>query len=137
MSASGSGFERSNESRAFGSGNWRASRRIGKLRKAGKFPAPAFAHGLGQLRLVVGEKQERRGLARLLAHEDQRNLRAEQLQRGRRFERARVRECGQPLAERAIADLIVILQEHDERGRRQIRAGRAARLPPRCGDGSP
>ena len=57
-----------------------------------------------------------------------RDLRAEKLQRDGGLERLRVGERRQPFAERAIADLVVILQEQHKGGGRQIGAWRAARL---------
>ena len=51
---------------------------------------------------------------------------------------AGVRQRRQPVAERAVADLVVVLQEVDEGGRRQVRrSARRAAAPSRCGDGSP
>ena len=65
-------------------------------------------------------------LRRLLAHEDQRDLRGEQLKRNRRLQRPRIGECRQPLAEGAVSDLVMVLQKADERVRRQVGARGAA-----------
>ncbi len=63
---------------------------------------------------MAHEVEERARLAVLLAHEQERHVRREEDERGREpqaFERHQARE---PLAERAVADLIVVLREHDE-----------------------
>ena len=91
---------------------------------------PPFAHRLGQLAVMVGEEQEGRAAAALLAHEDQRDLRAEELQGDRGLERRGIDALDQPVAERPVADLVVVLQEQHERGGRQVGAGRAARARP-------
>ena len=57
--------------------------------------------------------------------------------RPRPSQRARSAQRGEPLAERAVADLVVVLQEVDERGRRQVRARLAARRAVAVGRGSP
>ncbi|CAJ5431243.1 Uncharacterised protein [Burkholderia pseudomallei] len=76
---------------------------------------------------MIGEELERLRRAAFLAHEQQRNLRRKQRERARRAQRVVVHERAQPLAECAVADLIVVLQERDERARRQVRARFAAR----------
>ena len=58
-----------------------------EAREARELAPPALAHGLGQLAVMVGEEQERRAARILLAHEDQRDLRAEQLQGDRGLQR--------------------------------------------------
>jgi hypothetical protein len=50
----------------------------------------------------------------LLAHENQRDLRREKLQRNGRLQRFCIGQRRQPLAECAVADLIVILQKEDK-----------------------
>ena len=55
----------------------------------------------------------------------------------RGFERRRLRQHGQPLAQRAVADLVVVLQEIDEGGGGQAEVGSPRVSPLRCGDGSP
>jgi hypothetical protein len=59
---------------------------------------------------VVGEELERRALVPLLAHEEERRARGEE--RHRRGDAERV--LGQPVAERAVADLVVVLRADDE-----------------------
>src|SRR4029077_14163045 len=109
-----------------GVGNLRQIFGIGKSGKAGKFATPAFPYSLGEIGIVVGEEQERRGTRRFLAHEYERNLRTQQLQRNRGLERRRFGKCREALAKGAVADLIVVLQKQDERRRRQIGAWRTA-----------
>jgi hypothetical protein len=69
-------------------------------------------------------------------HEQQRDLRIEQLQRDRRFERPR-RDARGGRSPGTVADLIVVLQEQHESGRRQVGARRPRASPLRCLDGSP
>ncbi|VWC50302.1 hypothetical protein BLA6863_07811 [Burkholderia lata] len=102
-------------------------RGVGEGRKGRELATPAFAHRVGKRAAIVGEELERLRAAVFLAHEQQRDRRREQQQRGRRAHRVFVRERAQPFAERAVADLVVVLQECDERGRRQVRARFAAR----------
>ena len=52
--------------------------------------------------------------------------RREQQHGERRFDRLRIRIAFEPVAQRAIADLVVVLQEIDEGGRRQMAARLAA-----------
>jgi hypothetical protein len=95
--------------------------------EAGELLAPSLAHRLGQLRPEVGEEGE--GLRRrpFLAHEQHRHLRQQQVGGGHRAHRLGRGEVGQAVAEGAIADLVVVLDEGDEGGGWQ----RRARLPPR------
>src|SRR5580704_8463542 len=93
-----------------GIGKLGEKRLIGKLRKARELAPPPVANGLGELWVVIGEEQKRSFARRLLAHENQRYLRTEELQRNGRFQRFWIGQRRQPLAERAVADLIVILQ---------------------------
>ena len=73
----------------------------------------------------VAEEQERLAAAPLLAHEEQRRRRREQLDGGQRLQLLFVGERDQPLAKRAVADLVVVLQEVDEA--RTAAGGRSAR----------
>ena len=72
-------------------------------------------------------QKNRNGLrgAELLAHEEERDRGRQQYAGDRGRERGRRRERADPLAECAVADLVVRLEEVDERGRRQ----HAARAP--------
>ena len=74
--------------------------------------------------------KKRNGVSRaeFLAHEQERNRGREQEDRQHAAQCPGRRERMQPLAEGAIADLVVVLQEVDERVRRQVRARLAARL---------
>ena len=99
------------------------ARELGELLELA--PAP-LAHGIGELVVEVGEEAERLGRAPLLAHEQERDVGREQEDRLHRLDRLGRRQSGDPLAERAVADLIVILDEGDERDRRQMTARLAA-----------
>jgi hypothetical protein len=55
-------------------------------------------------------------------------LRREQLQGDGSLERLRLRQLGEPLSQRAIADLVMILQKKYKTVRRQIAARRSPRL---------
>ena len=74
---------------------------------------------------MVGEELERRGLAVLLAHEQQRREGREQ--RAQRGQRARL--DGQAVAEGAVADLVVVLVEDDEALGRDVVGARAEAAP--------
>lgn len=100
----------------------------------GEFARTPFPDRLGKLLVVIGEIQERGAATELLAHEKQRNLRVKQQQRDGDANRSRVGQCQEAVAEQAIADLVVVLQAVDETGRRQVRAGPAARLAAEGGD---
>ena len=104
-----------------------ARRRVLELRKAGELVAPALAHGIGEIGPEIAE--EREGLRRrpFLAHEQHRHLRQQQVDGGDGAHRLGRRRGRQPVAEGAVADLVVVLDERDEGGRRQARAGLAAR----------
>ena len=114
--------------RGVGIGDYFAPRRIGKGGECLELAAAALAHRIGERIVMVAEEQERRHACALLAHEHERDLRSEHLQRNRSFERAGIAQHGEALAEGAVSDLIVILQKEHEGGRRKIRARRAARL---------
>ena len=88
--------------------------------------APALAHLARQLAMKVGEEAEGMRLAPLLAHEEQRDRGAEQQNGGQGRDRRRRGEALEPLAERAVADLVVVLQAIDEGRRRQPGARLAA-----------
>ncbi|MNL32580.1 hypothetical protein D3C87_1544410 [compost metagenome] len=100
-----------------------------KFRERGEFTLAAFAHSLRQRRVrVAGEVQERRAAAAFLAHEDQRNLRRQQLHRDGGAQAFGVLgKLGQPLAPGAVAGLVMVLQEQHEGRGRQVAAGFAAR----------
>ncbi|SPT37178.1 Uncharacterised protein [Achromobacter denitrificans] len=96
-----------------------------KLRERGEFALTAFAHRLCQRRIrMAGEVQERRAAAAFLAHEDQRNLRRQQLQRDGGAQAFGVLgKLGQPLAPGTVAGLVMVLQEQHEGRGRQVAAG--------------
>ena len=54
---------------------------------AGEFPAPALAHGLGEIALEIAEERKRRLRAPFLAHEQHRDRRRQQRDRQRGFDR--------------------------------------------------
>lgn len=77
---------------------------------------------------MIGEIQERRPRAAFLAHENQRDVRRQQLQGdgGPQGWLAPADERQQAFAEGAVAGLVMILQEQHERRGRQVGAGLAA-----------
>jgi hypothetical protein len=90
---------------------------LAELLEGGELAPAALAGGGGDLLVdVVGEELERRVLAVLLALEEHRRERGEQ--RAERAERARLGR--QAVAERAVADLVVVLVEDDEAVRRHV-----------------
>ena len=79
--------------------------------EGGELAAPALAHQPAQLGvLVVGEVEERRGRAPLLALEQHGHRRPQQHQRGRHLQQARPDQHRRPLARGPVADLVVVLQ---------------------------
>ena len=74
----------------------------------------SLADPVPQLRLVVGEEEERRRGRPFLAHEEQGGLRRQQQQRRGRAIGRRVDLVIQPLAERPVADPVVVLDAEDE-----------------------
>ena len=106
VSADGSSFERSKVSRACGSGT-ASPEKAAKAANSRRRPP----RGVRDRRVdVVGEEQERPLLTVLLALEEQRRLRREQRDGG-----AETELLGPgPVAERAVADLVVVLRADDE-----------------------
>ena len=88
----------------------------------------AIAHQLGQLRLMIGEIKEGRRGRELLPHKQHRRAGREQHERRHRAVAARTRQKVGARARRRVSDLVVILNEGDERRRLHIEAGRAAPL---------
>jgi hypothetical protein len=83
---------------------------------------PAFGDGPAELARETCEEQEGPRLAPVLAHEHERDVRREEQDRGERVVRGRVGQRDQPLAERPVAGLVVVLEEVDEgRGRKMGR----------------
>src|SRR5580658_10096829 len=87
---------------------------VAEGREAREFATASFAYGIRQIACVVGEEQERLIRAKLFVHEQQRNLRREQQQARGGPQRIWWAQLAQALAERAVADLIVVLQKHHE-----------------------
>src|SRR5262249_27626116 len=108
-------------------GNARARLRIRERGEARKFLAPAVAHRLAELAVEITEEEERLVAGPFLAHEDERRRRGEQKERREQLQLPFVGERGEAVAVRAVADLVVVLQEIDEAARRQVRARLAAR----------
>ena len=100
------------------------------LVRLGKLFSPPVADRVGKLALKIAEERKRPPRAPFVAHEHQRRRRREQRDGKRRLQRRRRREHRQPLAQRAVADLVVVLQEIDEGRGRQRRTRLAAVLAP-------
>ncbi|MFD2137881.1 hypothetical protein ACFSLT_26500 [Novosphingobium resinovorum] len=108
-------------------------RRVGNLAaeaaEAGEFLRPALADGFREVALEIDEKLEGRIGEELVAHEQHGREGSQQGERGHHAVGMAVGdEMVQPLAACAVADLIVIAEEIDEGGARQVRRGFAARV---------
>jgi hypothetical protein len=108
--------------------NARARLWIGERGEARELLAPAAPHRLAELAVEVAEEEERLVAGPLLAHEDERRRGREQQDRRKDLQLVLVGERREALAVRAVADLVVVLHEVDERPRRQMRARLATRL---------
>src|ERR1700690_2908207 len=86
-----------------------------------------FPYRLRKLSAKIAEECERFHAAPLLAHEEHRCLRQEQIDGGNRARNRRGRECSNALAAGAVADLIMILNEGDKGRGGQLCAWLAAR----------
>src|SRR3984893_11101704 len=106
-------------------GNARAHCWILKFRKAREFFPATLANGVGQVRAEIAEKGKRLCCSPFFPHEQHGYLGEEQIGGRDGPQRVCRRDRSQPIAERPIADLIVVLNECDECWRRQA----AARLP--------
>src|SRR3978361_1983647 len=93
----------------------------------GKFAPPPLPRQISGFTRPVGKEQKRRLGRRLLAHEQQRNMRAEKHQSHCEFQFLEADQARQPLTQSAIAYLIVVLSKENRRFRRKM----AARLAPR------
>ena len=98
-----------------------------KLRELGELLAPSLAHGVGELAAEIAEKREGLRGGPFLAHEQHRHLRQKQVYRGDGAHRLGLGDGSDALAEGAVADLVVILDEGDKGGGRQTGAGLATR----------
>ncbi len=99
-----------------------------ELREFGELLAPPLAHGVGELADEIAEEWERLRSGPFLAHEQHRYLRQKQVHRRDGAHRLGLGDGGDALAEGAVADLVVILNEGDEGGGGQTGAGLAPRL---------
>src|SRR5207248_1133416 len=88
----------------------------GEALEARELPAPSLAHRFTELAVEVTEKQKRLPAAPFLAHEDERRRGREELDGAERFHHLGFCQRQQPLAKRAVAHLVVVLQEIDEAG---------------------
>ena len=100
---------------------------IGEFREAGELLAPSLSHGFRKVALEIAEEQERLARAPLLAHEQHRDLRQKEGNARQRPHHPRRRQDAQTLAERPVADLVVVLEEGHERQGRKRAARTAAR----------
>ena len=95
--------------------------RFGLPTERGELCAPSLPHGLHQPRVAMADKiLKRRLFAVFLAHEEQGNKRGEQDCAGGEFQLLEADEPREPLAEHAIAYVIVILGKDDESFRRDF-----------------
>lgn len=110
-------------------GKQRAHGRIFSSGELGEEFRTAFAHQFRQPRLVVREEDEGARRGKLLSLKQQRSSRSQQKQGGHRPVPAWTGQLVDPLATRGIGNLIVVLNEGCERGRRQTQRWFASRLP--------
>ncbi len=101
-------------------------RRI-ELGEAREFLTTSVADGFRQFAFEIAEERERLLRPPFLAHEQHRRLRQEEIDARERPDSRRGGKRGQPLAERAVADLVVVLDEGDESAGRKLGARAAAR----------
>ena len=94
--------------------------RVGKLGQMAELLAAPVTHLVGEGRRIVTEEVERPGRAPLLPHEKHRDARCQQQNGGAKANCRRRGQRRQPLAERRVADLVVVLQEVDESRWRQM-----------------
>src|SRR5207248_3519731 len=100
-----------------------------KGRERAEFFAAPFGDRSRETGLEVAEEQERRRGSKLFTHEKEWRRRREQDDRERCAHPLVRRKRVNALAHCAVADLIVILEERNERRRRQCGARFAARTP--------
>ena len=116
---------RSNVAGSCGSGI--VSRRLGVLERAevAELAAAALGHDLAEFLVVVGEVLERARRGPLLALEEQGGLRQAQQQGARGAVRGQVDLVVQAVAQRPVADLVVVLEADVERPRAAGPPGRS------------
>src|SRR6185503_11045617 len=110
-----------------GVGDALADFRVLERGEALEFLAAAVADGIAELAVEVAEEEERLLAAPLLAHEQKRRRGCEELDCGEGLELPFVGEGRQALAEGAVADLVVVLEEVDEARGGEVPARLAAR----------
>src|SRR5262249_24837395 len=93
---------------------------VGELREGRELSPPALAHRIGQLWPDVAEEDERLRRVPFLPHEEQRDRRGQEHDRRGGAQRFRRRQRPDALAHGPVTDLIVVLEERDEGGRRQV-----------------
>ena len=108
-----------------GVGNPFDRRRVLKRPIGPELAESSFADPMPQFGLVVGEEEERRRGRPFLAHEQQRSLRRQEQERRGRAVGRRVNLVVQPLAERPVADPVVVLDAEDEAPRAAGPPGRS------------
>ena len=99
-------------------------------REAAELAAPTLGDQPSQRLIMVREEEERRRRRPFLPHEEQRRLGRGEQQRQRRAVRRRVDRVVQPVAERPVADLVVVLQADDEARAAARRRGRCRAARP-------
>src|SRR6516165_3038317 len=105
-----------------------ARRLASELGEMGEFLAPSYAHRIGETRLEIAKECERPEARPLLTHEQQRDLRRQQHDGNGRVQRGLGRVSRQPRPERAVSDLVMVLQKRDKCRRGQF-GGRFAAGP--------
>jgi hypothetical protein len=111
-----------------GVGDLRARLLAREARERGELAPSAVAHRARELALEVAEIEEGRVGGELLAHEEERHRGSEQQDREREAHALGRGDRREPLAQRAVAHLVVVLQEGHEGRERQVRRGLPAPL---------
>src|SRR5581483_3139671 len=97
-----------------------------KLCEARELAASAVRHCRCQITVVVTEVEERRGGTKFFSHEQHWGRRSEQKKLHGSFYRVSRRELQDTVSECAISNLVMVLEERDEGGEREMAAGLSA-----------
>src|ERR1039457_6074473 len=91
---------------------------VADLGEMSELISAACGNGRRQILLEIAKKKKRRLRSALFAHEQQRWRRGKQKNCRRRTDGTWIRKFVDPLAERTVSDLIMILKEGDKRAER-------------------
>ena len=83
--------------------------------EAGEFGTAPVRHRIGKLPSEIAEEQERARCREVLSHEKKGRLWGKEHARRQGAKEIRIGKCGDAIAERAIADLVMVLGKRHER----------------------